>query len=167
MAHDVDVAHSLTGVTCLSRAAAICLAALCLFAAGCGGDTASSNEYASAINKVQTNFANDVKNVSANQSGGSPAAAAKKTFADLQAAIDKAVADLKAVKPPDKVKDLHAQLISEMTQFDDQVKAAGNSLNAKDPKAIVSAQSKFAASASSLGTRIAQTLDAINKKLRA
>ena len=38
--------------------------------------------------------------------------------------------------------------------------------NSKDPKAIVAAQSKFAASASSLGTRISQTISQINRKLQ-
>jgi hypothetical protein len=149
-----------------SPTAAICLAALSLITGGCGSDTQSSNDYVSAINKVQTNFAADVKKVGANQSGNNPAAAAKKTFTNLQAVIDKAVADLKAVKPPDKVKDLHSQLVSEMTQFETQVKAAGQSLSAKDPNTIQTAQSKFAASASTLGNRIAQTIDAINAKLQ-
>jgi hypothetical protein len=149
-----------------SRTAAICLAALSLVAAGCGSDSQSTNDYVTAINKVQTNFAKDVKTVGTEQSGGDPAAAAKKTFADLMAAIDRVVADLKAVKPPDKVKDLHNQLVSEMSQFDSQVKAAGESLSSKDPKAIETAQTQFASSASTLGTQISQTIGAINKKLR-
>jgi hypothetical protein len=153
-------------MTWKSRAAAICLAALLLGAAGCGGSGQSTKDYVSAINKVQTNFANDVKKVGTQPAGGDPAAAAKKTFADLKAAIDKVVADLKAVKPPDKVKDLHNQLISEMSQFDSEVKAAGESLSSKDPKTIETAQTKFASSASTLGTRISQTIDAINTKLQ-
>jgi hypothetical protein len=149
-----------------SRTAAVCLMAVGLIAAGCGSDTQSSNDYVSAINKVQTNFANDVKKVRADSSGPDPAAAAKKTFAKLQVAINRAVADLKAVKPPDKVKALHSQLISQMRQFDTEVKAAGDSLSAKDPNTIQTAQSKFAASSSTLGPRIAQTIGAINKKLQ-
>jgi hypothetical protein len=153
-------------MTYRSRAAAISLAALCLVAGGCGSDTKSSNDYVSAINKVQTDFANNVRKVGSTPAGSDPAKAAKDTFTQLQAAIDKVVADLKGVQPPDKVKTLHSQLIGEMTQFDNDVKAAGDSLNSKDPKAIVAAQSKFASSASSLGTRISQTISAINQKLK-
>ena len=149
-----------------SRRAAICLAALLLVAAGCGSDSQSTNDYVSAINKVQTNFAKDVKKVGTERSGSDPAAAAKKTFADLKTAIDRVVADLKAVQPPDKVKDLHNQLVSEMSQFDSQVKTAGESMSSKDPKAIEKAQTQFASSASTLGTQISQTIDAINKKLQ-
>jgi hypothetical protein len=135
--------------------------------AGCGGDTKSSNDYVSAINKVQTDFANDVQKVGGSPAAGSdPTAAAKKTFADLKTAIDKVIVDLKGVEAPDKVKALHNQLISEMSDFDTQVKAAGDSLNSKDPQAIAAAQSKFASSASTLGTRISKTINDINTTLQ-
>src|SRR5215211_4640942 len=156
-------------MTSIVRAALVCVAALSLLvAAGCGGDTKESNDYVGAINKVQTEFANNVQKVGSTPSTGSsdPTAAAKKTFTDLKTAIDKVIADLKAVDPPDKVKTLHDDLIAEMNDFDDQVKAAGNSLNSTDPTAIISAQSKFAASASTLGTRISKTIDDINAKLQ-
>lgn len=154
-------------MTSLARASLICVAMLSLVVAGCGGDTKSKNEYVSAINKVQTDFANSVQKVGTSQAAGSdPAAAAKKTFSNLKAAIDKVIADLKGVEPPDEVKTLHGDLISEMTEFGSQVKSAGDSLSSKDPTAILSAQSKFAASASTLGTRISKTIDAINSKLQ-
>jgi hypothetical protein len=153
-------------MTSLARAAAICLAALSLVAVGCGSDSQSSNDYVSAINRVQTNFANNVQKADSAPAGGDAAQAAKATFTNLQAAIDKVIKDLKGVEPPDKVKDLHNELISEMTEFDSDVKAAGDSLNSKDPKKIAAAQSTFASNASSLGTRISQTISAINKKLQ-
>lgn len=155
-------------MTSLLRAAVVCAAVLSLVAAaGCGSDTKSSNDYVSAINKVQTDFANNVQKVGSTPSTGSdPAATAKKTFTDLKAAIDKVIADLKDVKPPDKVKSLHSELVSEMQQFGDQVKSAADSLSSKDPQAILSAQSKFATSASTLGTRISKTIADINTKLQ-
>jgi hypothetical protein len=139
---------------------------LCLVAVGCGSDSKSTTDYVNAINKVQTDFANNVRKVGTAPAGSDPAKAAKDTFTNLQAAINKAVADLKGVQPPGKVKPLHSQLVSEMTQFESDVKAAGDSLNSKDPKTISAAQSKFARSASSLGTRISQTISQINQKLQ-
>jgi hypothetical protein len=156
-------------MTSLGRAAIVCVAALALLVgAGCGGDAKESNDYVRAVNKVQTEFANSVQKAgsSSGSSSSDPAAAAKKTFADLNAAIDKVVSDLKAVDPPDKVKSLHNDLITEMTQFQAQVKAAGDSLSSKDPQTIVSAQSKFASSASTLGSRISKTISDINAKLQ-
>jgi hypothetical protein len=156
-------------MTSFLRAAAVTAAALSLVViTGCGSsDTKSSNDYISAINKVQTDFAANVQKVGSGTSanGSDPAAAAKKTFADLKTAIDKAISDLKGVNPPDKVKSLHGDLISEMQEFETDVKAAGASLSTKDSSKILKAQSAFATSAGTLGTRISQTIDAINKKL--
>ena len=154
-------------MTSLVRAAVVTAALLSLVvAAGCGSDTKASNDYVDAINKVQTDFANNVQKVgSAPSTGSDPTAAAKKTFTDLKAAIDKVIADLQGVKPPDKVKALHNQLISEMKQFNQEVQAAGASLSSADPKKILAAQSKFASDASTLGTKISQTISDINDKL--
>src|SRR3954466_10231853 len=155
-------------MTSLLRAVVICAAALSLVAAaGCGRDTKDSNDYVSDLNKVQTDFANSVQKVGTSSSAGSdPAAAAKKTFTDLNTAIDKVIADLKGIEAPDKVKDLHNELISEMEQFNSQVTAAADSLGSGDPPAILKAQSKFAASASALGSKISKTIADINAKLR-
>ena len=155
-------------MTSLLRVAAICVAALALVAAaGCGSDTKESNDYVSEINKVQTDFANSVQKVGTSSSAGSdPAAAAKKTFSNLSSAIDKVIADLKGIDAPDKVKDLHNDLISEMEQFNSQVKSAADSLDSKDPQAILKAQSEFATSASTLGTKISKTINDINAKLQ-
>jgi uncharacterized phage infection (PIP) family protein YhgE len=154
-------------MTSPARVAVLCAAVLSLVAGvGCGGDTKASNNYVDAINKAQTDFAANIHKLGSGTSTSSdPAQAAKDTFAKLDTAIKKVVADLKAVKPPDKVKDLHSELIGELNDFEAQVKTAGASLGSGDPQAIVKAQSKFAASASSLGTRISQTIDKINKKL--
>jgi archaellum component FlaC len=156
-------------MTSLLRAAVLCLAALSLIAAaGCGGsDTKSNNEYVEDINKVQTDFASNVQKVGSNPSGGGdPAAAAEKTFSALGTAIAKVISDLKGIEAPDEVKDLHNQLISEMEEFNKQVDDAAGSLDSKDPQTIIKAQSKFATSASSLGTRITKTISDINTKLQ-
>lgn len=155
-------------MTSLVRLAVTSLAVLSLVVGvGCGSDTKSSNDYVSAVNKVQTDFANNVRKVgSSTPSGADPAAAAKKTFSDLETAIDKAISDLKGVQAPDKVKSLHNELISEMEQFKSQVSEAGDSLKSADTQAIVKAQTKFATSASTLGSKISKTINDINSKLQ-
>jgi hypothetical protein len=148
------------------RAAAACLAALALVAAGCGSSTKQSNAYVGAINKVQSDFATNVQKAgAAPSSGGNPGAAARKTFADLETAIDKVVSDLQAVKPPPKVATLHGQLIAEMGDFKQSVHSAAGAISAKDPQKIAAAQAKFAADASAIGGRISKTIDQINQKL--
>jgi hypothetical protein len=155
-------------MTSLVRTAAICCSVLSLvMAAGCGGDTASKNDYVEAINKAQTDFANNVQKVGSSSNAGSdPAAAAKETFANLGTAIDKVVADLKGVEAPEDVKALHNDLISEMEEFKGQVQDAAKSLDSGDATAVLKAQSKFAQSASTLGTRISKTISDINTKLQ-
>jgi hypothetical protein len=148
------------------RLATICLAAVALVVGtGCGSDTKNNNKYVDAVNKAQTDLLNNVQKVGSASSGTDPTAAAKKTFSDLSAAIDKFIADLKAVEPPDKVKDLHNRLITEITQVGSQVKSASSSLDAKDPQAIVTAQTKLATTVTALQTEMSKTIDDINNKL--
>jgi hypothetical protein len=150
-------------MTRLLRSALVVAAVLSLVAvAGCGGDTASKNDYVDALNKVQTDFKDSVTK---SGSAGS-ATEAKDVFANLSTAIDKLIADLKGVEAPDEVKDLHNDLITEMTEFKSQVEDAGSSLASGDPKAIVAAQTKFATEASQLATKIGTTITDINKELQ-
>jgi hypothetical protein len=154
-------------MTSLVRASAVGLAALSLVAAGCGSDTKAKNDYVDAVNKAQTEFADNIQKVgSSTPSGSDPAAGAKQTFTALGAAIDKVIADLKAVEPPDDVKDLHNKLISQLNDFGGQIDQAASALGSGDLKAIAAAQAKFAQSASSLGTEISKTISDINTKLQ-
>jgi hypothetical protein len=148
------------------RALAVCVAALVLVAApGCGSDKKASNDYVDAINTAQTDFAASIKQLGNAPSGTDPAQAAKKTFSDLNAAIDKVIKDIKAVKPPAKVQSLHNQLVTELQKFGRQVNVAGASLASGDAKKILAAQQKFARNASALGTQISSTISDINTKL--
>jgi hypothetical protein len=149
------------------RAAAICLAVLSLVAAGCGSGTKANNDYVDAVNKAQTEFADSIQKVgSSAPSGSDPAVAAKQTFSALGTAIDKVVADLKAVDPPDDVKDLHNKLIAQLSAFGGQVDKAASALSSGDLQAIAAAQRSFAQSASTLGTQISKTITDINTKLQ-
>ena len=151
----------------LRRPAAVFLAVLSLGgAAGCGSDRKAADDYVRAINRVQADFAKSVDKVRRAPAGRDPAVAAKRTFRALGAAIDRVIADLRAVKPPANVRSLHGRLVAEMGDFDAQVRAAGNSLSSRSRRKMLAAQSKFATQSSALGSRIAKTIDAINRKLR-
>jgi hypothetical protein len=154
-------------MTRLLRSVLLLATALALVAGtGCGSsDTKTSNDYVGAINKAQTDFAASVSKMSA-----TPASSAKKAtggpFANLNAAIDKVISDLKAVKAPDKVKELHTELIAELGTFNGAVQKAGAALKTGDPQKILKAQSTFAKDASTIGTKLGQTIQAINTKLQ-
>src|SRR4051812_36173391 len=141
----------------------VALLASLLAAAGCGSDAKKSNDYVNAINKAQTEFA---ASISKAQTGtGTGAQGAADTFSNMKAAIDKVISDLNGITPPDKVKDLHADLIGELKSFDSSVAKAGDALKAKDPTAILKAQSTFAQDASTVASKIGTTINAINTKL--
>jgi type VI protein secretion system component VasF len=149
-------------MTRLLRAAFLLGAILSLVAAsGCGGDTKSSNDYVSELNKVQTEFADSVSKSTAS-AGSDP----QGVFTSLGTNIDKLVGDLKSIEAPDKVKDLHNQLIDEMGRFKAEVKKAGDSLKSTDPAKIAEAQTEFATKASAIGTEIGKTITDINSKLQ-
>jgi hypothetical protein len=76
------------------------------------------------------------------------------------------ISDLKAVEAPDKVKDLHNQLISQLESFNSAVQKTGAALKTGDPQKILKAQSTFATNASTVGTKMGQTIQAINTKLQ-
>ena len=155
-------------MTYLLRTLALCLAlAGLLVVAGCGGDTASKNDYVESINKAQTDFVSNVQKASTPPStGGSPVDAAQGTFDNIDKAIDTVIKDLEAVEPPDEVKDLHADLISEMNDLQDEVTKAADSLDSKDPAKLAAAQQAFATNATKLQTRFTETITAINQKLQ-
>ena len=143
---------------------AVALAAVAaLLIAGCGSDTKAANDYVDAVNKAQTDFVNSVNKLGSN-TGNSPDQA-KQTFTQLQAGVKKIVSDLKAVKPPDKVKALHQQLISQMSQFDASIGKAGDSLSSGSAQKIAQAQSTFLTEVTSIGNKVSATIDQINQKL--
>src|SRR5437763_1604208 len=110
-------------MTRLLRVALVTALSLSLVAAaGCGSSNKESNDYVKAINKAQTDFATSVSKL---QSSGS----VKDTFANLETAIHKVVTDVKAVKPPDKVRDLHEELVGELNQLEQEVKAASAAIS--------------------------------------
>ena len=154
-------------MTRLLRSALLLATALALVAgSGCGSDTKASNDYVGAINKAQTDFAASITNMKATPAGTGAKQAAGDVFANLKTAIDKVISDLKAVKAPDKVKDLHNELISELGTFNGAVQKAGTALKTGDPQKILKAQSTFATDASTVGTKLGQTIQAINTKLQ-
>src|SRR6476661_8460784 len=104
-------------MTSLARAALVTIAALALLVgAGCGGgDTQSANDYVKSINKVQTDFASSMNSTAApSTSSSDPMASAKATFSKIDTGLKKVVAELKGIKPPDKVKTQHQDLIREI-----------------------------------------------------
>jgi hypothetical protein len=147
-------------------AAGVCLAALSLVAAGCGSDTKSSNDYVKSINKIQTDFVASLSSNAAAPAGSSdPLASVKATFAKIDGGLKKVVAQLKGITPPDKVKSLHQDLITEISSLDSEVNKMSASVNSGDFKQIAAGEKVFETQANKLQAQFANTVQQINTKL--
>lgn len=156
-------------MTSLMRAAVVTVAALALVvASGCGSsDTKSANDYVKSINKIQTDFAASMNSTASTPSSSSdPMAGARATFTKIDKGLQKVVTELKGVTPPDKVKDLHQELVREIGSLDSEVKKVANSVSTTDLKQIAAAQTSFAKAAEKLQTQFSNTIGQINQKLQ-
>jgi sigma54-dependent transcription regulator len=142
------------------------VAALALVAAGCGTDTKEANDYVDAVNKAQNAFATKFDELSGQITSTSTAAQDRKTLDGFRQAIDKVVADFRAVKAPDKVKDLHGKLIAEVSAYGREIDKAKGAFSNDDPQAIVKAQADLVSAVTRVQSQINQTIADINKKLR-
>ena len=142
------------------------VAALALVAAGCGTDTKAANDYVDAVNKAQNAFATKFDELSGKITSTSTAAQDRETLDGFRQAIDKVVADFRAVKAPDKVKDLHGKLIAEVSAYGREIDKAKGAFSDDDPQAIVKAQADLVSAVTRVQSQINQTIADINKKLR-
>ena len=140
--------------------------ALALAVSACGSDTKASNDYVDQVNKAQNDFAATFDKLSSKITSTSTATQDQKTLAGFRQAVDKVVADLNSVTPPDKVKDLHGRLVSEISSYGTEIDKAKKAFATNDPKAIIKAQTELVSAVTQVSTKINATIDAINKKLR-
>jgi hypothetical protein len=142
------------------------LVALALVGSGCGADTKAANDYVDAVNEAQTGFAAKFDSLSSRITSTSTAAQDRQTLDGFKQAIDKVVTDFRAVKPPDKVKALHARLISEISAYGREIDNAKKAFADEDPQAIVKAQADLVSAVTRVQSQINATIAEINKKLR-
>ncbi len=133
---------------------------------GCGADTKAANDYVDAVNEAQTGFAAKFDSLSSRITSTSTAAQDRQTLDGFKQAIDKVVTDFRAVKPPDKVKALHARLISEISAYGGEIDKAKKAFEDEDPQAIVKAQADLVSAVTRVQSQINTTIADINKKLR-
>jgi hypothetical protein len=144
------------------------LAALTLVVvvAGCGSDNKSANNYVDAVNRAQNDFASTFDRLSSQITSTSTPRQDQKTLNGFKRAVDKVVGDLRAVEPPSKVKDLHAELVGEISSYGKEIDSAKRAFANGSPQAIIKAQTQLVTAVTKVSGQINRTIDAINKKLR-
>jgi hypothetical protein len=147
-------------------AAAVALVAVLLGGCGAGRRVAEANRYVYAVNAAQQRFAATIDRLAARVTPTSTAAQDRATIAGFSVALDRVVGDLRAVRPPARVRGLHARLVGAISAFGDEVRSAGASLHSRDPNRVLDAQERLAAATRRVSQRINATIAAINRALR-
>ena len=136
--------------------------------AGCGGDDVEKNNaYVDQVNLAQTQFASsfDAPLARDHEPRARPAQD-RKTLRGIEAAIDATVADLRAIKPPDKVKALHGELVDAIAGYGDAIGAAESEPVAARRREATRAEAQLAADTARTSTQVTAAIAAINQKLR-
>jgi uncharacterized phage infection (PIP) family protein YhgE len=148
------------------RLAPVLVLVVVLLASACGSDTKQANDYVDSVNKAQNDFAATFDKLSSKITSTSTAQQDRQTLDGFKEAVDKVVADLKEVEVPDKVKDLHGQLVAEISDYGTEIDKAKQAFSGNDPQAIIKAQTQLVSAVTRVSAQINKTIDAINKKLR-
>lgn len=148
------------------RRLAACVVLLSLVLAGCGGgDTEQSNAYVDSVNLAQTRFASSFERLARDITSSSTPAQDAKTLRSIEATINATVADLRKIKPPDKAKGPHDQLVEAIAAYGAAIGAAEGKLGGSAAQATA-AEARLAADTARTSTQVNQAIAAINQKLR-
>jgi ABC-type glycerol-3-phosphate transport system substrate-binding protein len=134
--------------------------------AGCGGgDTDKKNAYVDEVNAAQQSFATTFEQLSTRITSSSTPTQDKRTLQGFQKAIDKTTAQLQGVEPPGSVKQLHQQLIDEISSYGAAITKFEDALGG-DVVQLSKAQATLATKTSQTSADINRTIERINQKLR-
>ena len=148
----------------LLTAGAVALA-VALAAAGCGGSVEKNNTYVDQVNLAQTQCASSFARLSREITASSTPAHDRKTLRAIEGSIAKTVTDLRAIKPPDKVKALHGDLVDAIAGYGEAIGTAEEKLSGTVAEAT-RAQAQLATDTGRASTEVTAAISAINQKLR-
>jgi hypothetical protein len=145
--------------------AALVLALCAVLLGGCGGDTKSKNDYVNKVNRAQSDFVAVVDDSESRITGD---ASDKDTAAQLdmiRTAAAKVVVELRAIKPPGKVRDLHADLVGEAQGLVTAFRKAADAYRSGEPSKILSAKVDLSKDVTRVNAQLNATIQALNNKL--
>jgi hypothetical protein len=151
------------------RAAAIVTLILAVAALGaCGGGTGTEerNAYAKQVNAAQTKFAVTVSTTADESGGARSLRRQQRTLERFHSAIEDVVRDLRNIDPPSEVSKEHAELISVMRSYGDEIGRTSEAMRDPTPRGLQLAQQRLNAARQSVNARVNAAITAINVKLR-
>jgi hypothetical protein len=139
--------------------------ALALVAAGCGGDTKTKNTYVDQVNQAQSNFVAVVDDSEARLQGNQNDQETATQLDMIRAGAAKVVVKLRGIKPPDKVRTLHASLVKEAQGLVDAFQKAADAYRSGDPSKILTAKVDLGKDIDRVNAQINATIQQLNSKL--
>ncbi len=141
--------------------------ALALGLVACGGDDVEeTNAYVGAVNTAQTSFARTFDRLQSDITTETTPAQDSATLGRFEGAIGVVVKDLTAVTPPDAVMAEHRQLIEAIEGYGTTIVKARKAFGSKNASQVLAARTQLSTDVAATSTRINQTIDTINRKLR-
>ncbi len=137
--------------------------------AGCGGndvDVKQANRYADAVNKAQTDFAATLDELSSKVTPTSTRAQDDRTLQAFAGAVTQVVGRLRAVDVPPRVAELHQQFIDQIAAYGKEIDRVRPAFDDADPQKILAAQQRLRTGVATVSTKINQTIEQINTKLK-
>jgi hypothetical protein len=147
------------------RGALAAALALALLAGGCGSDTKTKNDYIDKVNKAQSDFVAVVDNSESQIQGNQNDAETAKQLDRIRAAAAKVVVQLRGIKPPDKVRTLHASLVKEAQGLVTAFQKAADAYRSGDPSKILTAKVDLGKDIDQVNSAINTTITQLNNKL--
>ena len=144
------------------------LIALCAVLAlgGCGSQkTERANDYVNAVNRAQNDFAATFSKLETQITPKSSSRQDRATLKKFEQAIDRVVAQLRAVRAPENVRTLHAQLIAAIASYRDAVEKARRAFATTNRDKLVRAQQSLVRAVTRISERITRTINQINNRL--
>ena len=147
------------------RGALAVLVALAVAVGGCGGDTKTKNSYVEQVNTAQANFVAVVDDSQSRIQGNASDAETATQLDMIRAAAAKVVVELRAIKPPDNVKTLHASLVKEAQGLVAAFKKASDAYRSQDPSQILTAKVDLGKDIDRVNGQLNATIQQLNNKL--
>ena len=140
----------------------VCVVAVGLVLAGCGGNDKQAKQdqaYITSVNAAMQRFAQAAKAL--------PSGFKADTLKTYSAALDRAADSLRRIQPPDSVATLHKRLTSDVSGYADEIDQAAKAPLSKNPNTVVAAQQRLLKATNAANGDVNRTLTAIGKKLDA
>lgn len=151
----------------------VCLVLVLIAAAvgvsACGGggdDVGASNAYVRAVNTAQDRFLRSAQ--AAQDQVGSATVTPGQTRRALDAfstAVRRGVSDLRAITPPQKVRELHARLVAALASYEPVIATLRRASSAADAQSLIAARTRFSTGSEAVTARIQRAIGQINGAL--